>query len=384
MDIQPLKILIVDDVPSSRKLLQRALTDWGHDPITVASGEEALTRVGTAMPDLILMDVKMDGMDGYETTRRIRMLAGENWVPIIFQSGLITVNDMVAGMQAGGDDYLLKPIDLHLLKAKIGAFQRIAALQRANAEKSELIAEENRLASHLLAQVSAEAFDTSLLVERFDLPVSHVSGDMVFCRRTPSGKILIALADAAGHGLAAAVTLLPFDWGMRAGADQDTDLPGIAFAINKRVNELFPVNHFIAALLVLYSPDSGKIAVLNAGSPAAKWLNARGEQVGCFNSICTPLGLWPRGEAFPPAAEAVLGDEDRLLLFSDGLIEARNPAGEAFGEQRLLAALQMAGAGAMASTVKAAVETHCGQDTPHDDMSLVCLRHQTINRQIGA
>jgi two-component system sensor histidine kinase UhpB len=150
MDFKSLKILVVDDDPGSRELLHKALRSWGHEPRLAASGEEAVANVAMEVPDMILMDVKMDGMSGHEATRRIRTLTGEKWIPIIFQSALITGHDMLAGMMAGGDEYLPKPVDLYQLKAKIGSFIRIAATQQNTEDKAARL-NERRLGTELRA-----------------------------------------------------------------------------------------------------------------------------------------------------------------------------------------------------------------------------------------
>jgi len=150
MDFKPLKILVVDDVAGNRELLHKALRSWGHDPKMAASGEDAVASVAMEVPDLILMDVKMDGMGGHEATRRIRAMTGEKWIPIIFQSALITGQDMLAGMMAGGDEYLPKPVDLYQLKAKIGSFLRIAETQQTTEEKAARL-EERRISTELRA-----------------------------------------------------------------------------------------------------------------------------------------------------------------------------------------------------------------------------------------
>lgn len=150
MYLKPLKILVVDDDLGSRELLHKALRSWGHEPRLATSGEEAVAQVALQIPDMILMDVMMTGMSGHEATRQIRAMTGKKWIPIIFQSALITGQDMLTGMMAGGDEYLPKPVDLYQLKAKIGSFLRIAASQQKTEDKAARL-NERRIGTELRA-----------------------------------------------------------------------------------------------------------------------------------------------------------------------------------------------------------------------------------------
>jgi PAS domain S-box-containing protein len=124
-----LRILAVDDSCANLQILRRFLEGAGHEIVTAESGEEGVAQYLAWHPDLVLMDIVMPGIDGLEAARQIRALASEGWVPIIFLSALDRDENLVAGLEAGGDDYLSKPINFVLLKAKIRSMQRMLALQ---------------------------------------------------------------------------------------------------------------------------------------------------------------------------------------------------------------------------------------------------------------
>ena len=125
MSDQKLKILVVDDTAENRDLIGLYMKRMGHETIYAENGQEGVEAYAREKPDIILMDVMMPVLDGYEATRMIRELCGTNWVPIIFLSANVEVDDQIEGIEAGGDDYLPKPINLGLLNAKFGAMQRI-------------------------------------------------------------------------------------------------------------------------------------------------------------------------------------------------------------------------------------------------------------------
>ncbi len=129
-----MNILIVDDSASERAILHASLAKLGHNIVCAENGEQALNTIDThdTCIDLILLDVDMPVLNGYETAKRIRRNETENsleWQPIIFLSGLNEPEDIAAGIDAGGDDFLLKPINKIILKAKIQAMLRIADMR---------------------------------------------------------------------------------------------------------------------------------------------------------------------------------------------------------------------------------------------------------------
>jgi len=124
-----MKVLLVDDTKTERLIIASYLEKMGHTVIVAENGKQAVSQYHEVKPDLVLMDVIMPEMDGHEAARRMRH--DENhWVPIIFLSGRVEPEDIFAGIQAGGDDYLTKPVDFRILEAKMISMQRIAKMRR--------------------------------------------------------------------------------------------------------------------------------------------------------------------------------------------------------------------------------------------------------------
>lgn len=144
-----MKILLVDDTKTERLIITTYLEKLGHTTIAAKNGHQAIELFASESPDLVLMDVIMPEMDGHEAARRLRKNESD-WVPIIFLSGRVAAEDIAAGIEAGGDDYLTKPVDFTVLGAKMTAMQRIAKMRRklldvsselesANAELKKLV-----------------------------------------------------------------------------------------------------------------------------------------------------------------------------------------------------------------------------------------------------
>ena len=128
--LQKLRVLTVDDNRTNLQILQVFLKKLGHEALTAEDGAQAVAQFVKHDPDLILMDIMMPVMDGLEATRQIRAIPCERWVPIIFLSALDRDENLVGGLEAGGDDYLSKPLNFVVLEAKMRSMQRTLRMQQ--------------------------------------------------------------------------------------------------------------------------------------------------------------------------------------------------------------------------------------------------------------
>jgi len=138
-----MKVLVVEDSKPISLVICRIITGMGHEVVHAPCGETALSYFCNDKFDLILMDVEMPGIDGYETTRRIRAIKTTSWFPIIFLSGNTDDTYLARGIEAGGDDYLSKPVKPKVLQAKINAMARIAQMQDQLTEANSGLARAN-------------------------------------------------------------------------------------------------------------------------------------------------------------------------------------------------------------------------------------------------
>jgi len=156
------KILIVDDSRTIRAALEGMVKRLGHEPASAESGQNAIDHFVRERPDLILLDVTMPDMDGYAVARRLRTLSGDDWLPILFLSASDEDQDLDKAIDAGGDDYLVKPVSQVVLGAKIRAMQRIDTMHRNLAKLSAELEAANRE----LSRVSREDSLTRLANRR--------------------------------------------------------------------------------------------------------------------------------------------------------------------------------------------------------------------------
>ena len=166
-----MKILVVDDSPTIRAALRGLLERMGHTVVEANDGKEALQMYRQDRPGLVLIDVVMPIMDGYESARHMRETKADEWVPIIFLSSKEADQDLDRAIEAGGDDYLVKPVSFVVLNAKIRALQRLESMRTKQLEMSRDLASANRELEKLSRQdgltgiANRRYFDSYLVTE---------------------------------------------------------------------------------------------------------------------------------------------------------------------------------------------------------------------------
>ncbi len=161
------KVLIVDDVETNRLILEDIITNMGCSPVLFESGEQALEAVGKISPQLILTDISMPGMDGYELCRRLKKKEETKDIPVIFISAFDHPEDIVEGLSLGGEDYITKPFVAEVIEARVGVHLRLSAAKRelleANrklqvsvSEQLRQMEQEKRNVLYALADIAAQ------------------------------------------------------------------------------------------------------------------------------------------------------------------------------------------------------------------------------------
>lgn len=378
--VKPLNILVVDDTETNLALISAFISRLGHATILARNGQEAIDLYRNSSPDMVLMDVMMPIMDGYQATAEIRKLAGDKWVPVIFLSAKAQDSDLVRGLQAGGDDYLTKPINLQILQAKIKAMQRIAGMQHEIAEKAEQLARyhaenecEQNLAKHLLERIIRANKPNDPMVERLVLPATRFSGDIIATEFTPNNILHVILADGTGHGLSAALNVLPVVDVFYGMTEKGYSLSTIVRELNSKIKQLMPTERFVAATLAAINFSERTIDIWNGGMPTAYFVNDNGEIMREWQAAHPPIGIMSNADFLSKTETFHWNEPGRLFLYSDGLVEAENDAGERFGTDRVLRALKEKCDQGQFWYLVAAANKFMGLDNAADDISIAAI-----------
>ncbi|MGD8812124.1 MAG: fused response regulator/phosphatase [Thioalkalispiraceae bacterium] len=371
-----MKILAVDDNETNLKVVTSYLKGLGHKVISATSGEDSIKYFSDERPDMVLMDIMMPGMDGYEATRKIKELSGSDWTPVIFMSALAQDDDKIKGLDAGGDDYLTKPVELSVLGAKINAMQRIADMQQTLKQtRDELQAykeaaeEEHRTAQNLMSRIVGTGHIEDKRVKTWTVAADHFSGDLIASSLNDAGRIYMIVADSTGHGLTAALPLVPVSQTFFAMTKKGYSTSVIVTAMNSQLKRMMPTTRFVATSLVAIDTHNCSIEVWNGGNPVIYFCDEQGEVLRKFEPACPALGIIDE-DAFNSKTDMLVPEQPgSLVICSDGLLDAENESGELFGEARLLETLKQPGD--HYENIKKRVRDFIGKQSVRDDISLV-------------
>ncbi|MDH0300300.1 MULTISPECIES: fused response regulator/phosphatase [unclassified Pseudomonas] len=377
---QALTVLVAEDGAADRLLLAQIVRRQGHEVFTAENGEQAVALFVERRPQLVLLDALMPVMDGFEAARRIKALAGEELVPIIFLTSLNEEEGLVRCLEAGGDDFMAKPYSAVILGAKIRAMDRLRRLQATVLEQRNQITRHHH---HLLAEqrVAKAVFDkvahsgclNTSHIRYLQSPYALFNGDLLLAAFTPSGDMHVLLGDFTGHGLPAAVGAMPLAevfYGMTA---KGYGLVETLREMNAKLKRILPVDMFCCALLMSLSFQRATVEVWNGGMPDGYRLSSGGEVLAVLPSRHLPLGILAP-ERFDATTQVLpLAAGERLFLLSDGVVDTADAQERLFGVERLRQVLADNREPArLFEEVMAALERFGGQS--RDDISLCDIR----------
>jgi CheY-like chemotaxis protein len=338
-------VLVVDDKEVNRNLLRQMLTRKGYDVMEAADGSEAIDVVQANEIDIVLMDVMMPGMNGYEAADKIKALSKDNHLPIIYVTALRAEEALSTALAAGGDDFISKPVNFAVLESKIKAHARIRELNQQLKEKNHQLIEHNdRLAreQELITYFFDNALQNSYLdpscIKHHVSPMSAFNGDVLLVTRRPLGGLYALLGDFTGHGLTASMGTLPLAQTFFRMTQKSLPASVIAREINKHLYTLLPIDMFLAAILVEIPASAEHITVWSGGMPDAYLVDNGKKHCEVIRAQHMPLGIVDDSEFETDVQIITLSGGEKLYVCTDGIIEA-NKGGEMFGEERLTSLL---------------------------------------------
>ena len=268
----------------------------------------------------------------------------------------------------------------HIAQAFNGFVAQIEELYRQLASKIQALEkyhdrteEELRIGSDIMGRITTAYGTGDSGVRIMISPATHYSGDLILTARTPDGRLHVLLADAVGHGLVAAMNLLPLSQVFSAMSKKGFAVSRIAEELNAKIHHLMPADRFVGAVLVSVDFRDRVIEVWNGGIPAPLLVGAGGEVLHQWRSRHLPLGILDE-DGFSAEVESFhYEQEGQLFLFSDGLPEAESPAGEQFGRERIREILLHNAPDYRFDILARALKQHLQGFAAHDDVSLAML-----------
>lgn len=343
-----LRVLVVDDSKAQRRLLAASLRKSGYEISEAGSGEEALAYCKAQPVDLILSDWMMPGMTGVDFCQEFRKLGGDSYGYFILLTSKSEREDIAAGLDAGADDFLTKPVNGVELAARIKAGERIVRMQRELTGKNTMIAATLKELQGLYDSIDHDLFQAkklqhALVGERVRdygnaeacmllRSSGHVGGDLVGAFHPNAGKLGLFAIDVSGHGVTSALLTAQLagylsssspdqNIALRRSRDQGycARLPETTVGtLNKLMFEDIETDHYFTIALAVIDLETGKGRLTQAGHPFPQILRADGS-CDMIGEGGLPVGLLPDADYRSVLFELRPGD--RLLLCSDGVTE---------------------------------------------------------------
>jgi phosphoserine phosphatase RsbU/P len=386
------RILIVDDAEENRDLLARRLGQQGHECVTVESGEEALSLLQSNAFDVMLLDLIMPGMSGFEVLDALRQDPAHQSMCVIMISAVDETDSVVRGIEMGAADFLTKPFNPTLLWARVNSCLRDKRHRdrelRLFAELQENYQRERNIADALqrpiLRPIPENAFPLLSVATLYNAAraEARVGGDLFDAFSLPGGRIALVVADVSGKGLAAAARAVQVKYALRAYALENDGSPSVIvtalnhFLCESRGDESSNMS-FVCLCLAIVDPVAGEVVMTNAGLEPPLIVGADGA-ASSIEAGSPPLGILTdltyESVVFP------LKDDDTLLICTDGLTEARR--GSTFLEYAGMARLAVDSREAATLTEMGqrivAGATAFAEDTLHDDVCLLLARRRSV------
>lgn len=390
---EPGRILVVDDNEMNRDLLSRRLRQQGHTVSVAENGRQALEKIAAEGLDLVMLDIMMPELDGYQVLEKMRAGGILERLPVIMISAVTEIESVVRCIEMGATDYLPKPFNPVLLKARVGATLEKKRLR----DKERLWAKSMERELEIGRQIQRSFLPEELpqptgweIAARFE-PARQVAGDFYDAFPLAGGaRVGLVLADVCDKGVGAALFMALFRSLVRAfserayatpPSERDPDAARILSTIlstNDYIAKTHGRSNMFATLF---------LGVLDPAGGTLTWVNAGHEAPVVFGATGTSARLTPTGPALGmmpdmrfEARTALLAPGETLFAFTDGVTEARDAAGRLFSEERLLALVAEGApsATALLERVEAAVSLHATGVERSDDITMLAARRLTL------
>ncbi len=329
-------LLLVDDNPSNLQILFQTLESLQCKLLIAKNGQTALSIANRAHPDLILLDIMMPGIDGFEVCRRLKADPNTADIPVIFLSALSESVDKVKGLQLGAVDYVSKPFQPDEITARVNTHLTIHRLRREVQHQRDQLEHELEVVSGLQKRLLPERLPA---IDGFNMAVHYetsryAGGDYYDIKEINSHQWGFLMADAEGHSAPAAVLMAMTCALFQAYPENATSPAQVIAYLNEHLCKVAKPN-FITALYMFYDTECQTLKISRAGHPPPiiyRASNQSSMELPCEGVF--PMGIFPYNKV--PVTETALYPGDRLILYTDGISERFNQKDKPYKKDRLL------------------------------------------------
>ncbi|RYY03569.1 MAG: response regulator [Gammaproteobacteria bacterium] len=378
------RILVIDDDEMHNLLLCRFLKSKGFEAIPVHSIEESkqiLRRDDNI--DLLVLDYQLNDGVGLELLALDVRSSFLSIAPVIMMSGRCEDDFLEQCFVCGVNDYLIKPVNLSLLALKVQSLVTSAGMQRIIRQQKDALeifkaeaTREEQIAKftyeYLLRQNSYNYDGVDVWLKSF----SAFSGDVALVKKSPSGNLYFILADATGHGLAAAITILPVVTIFNSMVAKGFHIQKIVSEINRKLVLDTPADRFVAAVVVEINPFKRSLNVWNGAMPPVFWVH-EGQVIHQFNSDHMALGIMNENSFDATLTTIDLPHNGFLFAYSDGLSEQENAHLEHFASDRIIETIAAQPANLL-TDLSHRLQAHAGSDNYKDDVSVCVIQPSLV------
>jgi sigma-B regulation protein RsbU (phosphoserine phosphatase) len=380
-------ILVVDDNEINRDMLTRRLARLGYEMQSAPGGREALELLQEQRVDLILLDVMMPDMDGYEVLRRLKSDRAQREIPVLMISALDELDSVVRCIELGAEDYLFKPFDPVLLRARIGACLEKKRLRDEIMRHVQRIERELEFARAIQLSMVPTDFpqptaELPLEVYATLQPAREIGGDLYDCFWITARHLCVVVADVSSAALYMALTKTAVR--LLAAPQSESRAPSAAELVAKVNDELCrqnPYAMFVTLFLCIVDAGTGSLSWCNAGHNPPYLLTPDGTLTKLAGGRNLPAGVLDEFSTVSDEGQLAAGGS--LFLYTDGITEAANAAQEFFGEERLESALRSyarSGPEDLVVSVLKEVRAFAGAAAPSDDIAMLACRWNAHDR----
>jgi len=330
------KVLIVDDEEENRLILSLLLLENNYEVIEAQNGQEAVDLYTKHKPDMVFMDIIMPVMDGYQATRQIRALSQDDFIPIIFTTALSDIEDLEKCIEAGGDDFITKPIDLNILKSKIHSLARIRGIYRRLNELTQTQNTDRELSERMLNRAIFAKNTHIESIKTWFQSEGQINNDIFLVMHTPGNSLNILLGNFNLNSSAAAVGALPCSEVFRSMTQKGFSNGDIIDGINKKLIDILPAGIHMGAIFINIDERGKQMQICNLGMPDIFVVSDESSSINrTISSNPNLLGQDENLDAKSKIEIVEIGKDNRLIILGNGVTQSQNSSGEKFGNERL-------------------------------------------------